>query len=80
LKSSTSNVLMPLCPSVMSIFDHSSAPHAMIGLSPDQPLLCEINALIWNSAATEIASSRPTANPKWFSEEVTAKLSRYAVL
>jgi hypothetical protein len=80
LESTTSNVLMALCPSVVAVFEHSPKPHEMIGLFLDQPLLHEVNAMIWHGAVERIALSRQTVRPQWFSEGVTTKLAQYAVL
>jgi hypothetical protein len=80
LESSTSNVLMSLCPSVAAIFDHSPEPHEMIALFPNHPRLHEINALLWNGAVERIVLPRNAIKPEWFSEGVTNKLAQYAVL
>jgi len=80
LGSSTANVLMSLCPSVVAIFDHSPDPHEMIDLLPNHPIMHEANALLWDGAVKRVVLPRKTIRPEWFSEAVTTKLARYAVL
>jgi hypothetical protein len=80
LGSSTANVLMSLCPSVVAIFDHSPDPHEMIHLLPNHPIMHEANALLWDGAVERVVLPRKTIRPEWFSEAVTTKLARYAVL
>ena len=80
LESATSNVLMPLCPSVVVIFDHSSGPHEMRGLFPNQPIVHEINAMIWSGAMEQVVLPRQTVKLEWFSEHLITRLAHYAVL
>jgi hypothetical protein len=80
LASPTSNVVMPLSPDVLAIFDHSDRPHEMIGLFPNQPIVHEANAIIWKGAVKEVVLRRPTLRSEWFSESVANKLARYSVL
>lgn len=80
LESPTSNVTVPLCPSVVAIFDHSSEPDEMTELLPNHPIVHEINAMIWNGAVERVVLARQTLRPEWFSEGMINKLARYAVL
>lgn len=80
LGSSTANVLMSLCPSVVAIFDHSPDPHEMIDLLPNYPIMHKANALLWDGAVERVVLPRKTIRPEWFSETVITKLARYAVL
>ena len=80
LDSSTSNVLMPLCPRVVAIFDHSSAPDEMTELLPNHPIVHEINAMIWHGAVEQVVLPDRMVRPEWFSDRMTEKLAQYAVL
>jgi hypothetical protein len=80
LESPTANVLMALCPSVVAIFEHSDKPHEMIALFPNHPRLHEVNALLWRGAVQWVVLPHKAMKPEWFSEAVTTKLARYAVL
>jgi len=70
LESPTANVVMPLSPNILSIFDHSLESHEMIELYPNQPILGKANSLIWNGADTKIIM-RHQMQGKYQFEKVT---------
>jgi hypothetical protein len=80
LEAPTSNVLMPLCPSVVAIFDQSSEPHEMTELLANHPIVHEINGMIWHGAVEQVVLPDRMVRPEWFSKRMTARLDRYAVL
>jgi hypothetical protein len=80
LESPTGNVLMPLSPTVLALFDHSPNEHQMIELFPDQPIAHEANALLWRGAVERVVLPGGMTRPEWFSQTVTTTLARYAVL
>lgn len=80
LCSKTGNLVMPLSPSLLVIFEHSEKPHEMIELFPKQPKVHEANAIIWRGAVSEIVTSTPALKDEWFSVEMAQRLERYSVL
>lgn len=80
MASPTGNVLMSLCPSVAVVFDHSPHGHEMIHLFPNQPRTHEMNALLWRGAVEWVVLPYGKTRPEWFSEIVTNKLARYAII
>jgi len=79
LRSPSVNVLIPLSPEVVAIFDHSDEPHEMTQILPEHPIISQVNAMIWAGSVDRIILPTDRVEAKWFEGTTQRKIARYTV-
>jgi hypothetical protein len=65
MSGSTVNVLMPLSPDVIVLFDKSEEPHEMTQIFPDHPFIEYANAAIWAGAVRTVVLPGQVVQEGW---------------
>lgn len=65
LSGSTANVLMPLSPEVVVLFDRSQEPHEMTQVFPNSPFVAQANAMIWGGAVATVVLPGRKISDAW---------------
>lgn len=77
---STSNVLMPLSPDVVVLFDKSEAPHEMTHILPGHAFVEHANAIIWAGAVTTVILPSHFIHEKWLRMSPSKSGTEYVVM
>ena len=80
LTGSTVNVLMPLSPDVVVVFDKSEKPHEMTLVYPGHPFISRANAMIWAGAVETIVLPGRSVQPEWLDVPASEFGAEYVVM
>lgn len=79
LYSRTVNVLIPLSPEVVAIFDHSDDPHGMLDIFPGHSIVPGINSMIWTGTMNDLILPNGRIEEAWFESETLRKAAAFVV-
>ena len=76
----TVNVLMPLSPDVVVLFDKSEEPHEMTQIFPGHPFVEHANAMIWAGAVTTVVLPGRIIQEGWLDTPTSKFGTGFAVM
>ncbi len=80
LSGPTANVLMPLSPDVVVLFDKSEEPHEMTHVFPDHPFVERANAMIWAGSVTTVVLPGGGVREEWLNTTNLNSNIEYSVM
>ena len=76
----TVNVLMPLGPDVVVLFDKSEEPHEMTLIFEGHPFIDRVNAMIWAGSVSEVVLPGCDIRDEWFNLATSRSNAEYSVM